>query len=119
MTSFIRFCGLLVVFLIFSPVSVIAQSADTGSAQKAVLVTGASTGIGRKITEVFADKGYFVYAGARKQKDLDALNAIANVQAYGRDGLDFRLPPERAAADARGTGLRTATSRRRSASPTT
>lgn len=85
MTSFIRFCGLLVVFLIFPPVSVIAQSADTGSAQKAVLVTGASTGIGRKITEVFADKGYFVYAGARKQKDLDALNAIANVQAIKLD----------------------------------
>ncbi len=40
--------------------------------QKAVLVTGASTGIGRKITEVFASQGHFVYAGARKQKDMDA-----------------------------------------------
>lgn len=61
-----------------------AFAADHGG-QKAVLVTGASTGIGRKITEVLADKGYFVYAGARKQKDIDALNAIKNVQAVKLD----------------------------------
>jgi NAD(P)-dependent dehydrogenase (short-subunit alcohol dehydrogenase family) len=75
----------LVVLLTFAPINAIAQSADAGTEQKAVLVTGASTGIGRKITEVFADKGYFVYAGARKQKDLDALNAIENVQAIKLD----------------------------------
>jgi NAD(P)-dependent dehydrogenase (short-subunit alcohol dehydrogenase family) len=40
---------------------------------KAVLVTGASTGIGRKITERLAADGYFVYAGARKEADLKAL----------------------------------------------
>ncbi len=63
-------------------------SADTNTAQekqKAVLVTGASTGIGRKITEVLAANGYFVYAGARKQKDLDALNEIENVQSIRLD----------------------------------
>lgn len=54
-------------------------------APKAVLVTGASTGIGRKITEHLASRGYFVYAGARKQADLDALNAIKNVQAVRLD----------------------------------
>jgi NADPH:quinone reductase-like Zn-dependent oxidoreductase len=37
-------------------------------APKAVLVTGASSGIGRKITEVLAGRGYFVYAGARKNR---------------------------------------------------
>jgi NAD(P)-dependent dehydrogenase (short-subunit alcohol dehydrogenase family) len=50
-----------------------------------VLVTGASTGIGRKITEHLAARGYFVYAGARKQADLDALGAIKNVQALKLD----------------------------------
>lgn len=55
------------------------------SAQKAVLVTGASTGIGRKIAENLAASGHFVYAGARKQKDLDALNAIENIQAIRLD----------------------------------
>ena len=38
--------------------------------QRAVLVTGASTGIGREITERLAADGYFVYAGARKEADL-------------------------------------------------
>lgn len=53
--------------------------------QKAVLVTGASSGIGRKITEVLAHQGYFVYAGARKEADLIALNKIPNVQSVRLD----------------------------------
>lgn len=85
MKSIIHLSGLLVVLLVFTPVNVSAQSAGQDDAQKAVLVTGASTGIGRRITEVFADKGYFVYAGARKQADLDALNAMENVQAIKLD----------------------------------
>jgi NAD(P)-dependent dehydrogenase (short-subunit alcohol dehydrogenase family) len=59
--------------------------APAAESPKAVLVTGASTGIGRKITEHLAAKGYFVYAGARKQADLDALGAIKNVQAVKLD----------------------------------
>ena len=62
-----------------------AGFADDSNEQKAVLVTGASTGIGRHVTEALAADGYFVYAGARKQKDLDALNAIPNVQAIRLD----------------------------------
>ncbi len=54
-------------------------------AQRAVLVTGASTGIGRKITEHLASRGHFVYAGARKQADLDALGKIRNVQPIKLD----------------------------------
>jgi NAD(P)-dependent dehydrogenase (short-subunit alcohol dehydrogenase family) len=53
--------------------------------QKAILVTGASTGIGRKITERLAAHGYFVYAGARKETDLQALGAIPNVRAVRLD----------------------------------
>jgi NAD(P)-dependent dehydrogenase (short-subunit alcohol dehydrogenase family) len=53
--------------------------------EKAVLVTGASSGIGRKITEHLAGRGYFVYAGARKAKDLDELNKIENVQSIRLD----------------------------------
>jgi NAD(P)-dependent dehydrogenase (short-subunit alcohol dehydrogenase family) len=52
---------------------------------KAVLVTGASTGIGRAITGRLANDGYFVYAGARKDEDLKALGAINNVQAVRLD----------------------------------
>jgi NAD(P)-dependent dehydrogenase (short-subunit alcohol dehydrogenase family) len=71
-----------------------AEEPATGSA-KAVLVTGASTGIGRKITERLAADGYFVYAGARKDADIAALNAIRNVQALR---LDVTKPDEIAAA---------------------
>jgi NAD(P)-dependent dehydrogenase (short-subunit alcohol dehydrogenase family) len=53
--------------------------------QKAVLVTGASTGIGRMITEDLAAQGIFVYAGARKAKDLEALDALDNVQSIRLD----------------------------------
>jgi NAD(P)-dependent dehydrogenase (short-subunit alcohol dehydrogenase family) len=60
-------------------------AAPAAVSQKAVLVTGASTGIGRSITEHLAADGYFVYAGARKDSDLAALNAIKNVQALRLD----------------------------------
>lgn len=65
----------------------IANEAQTSAPkqQRAVLVTGASTGIGRKITERLAADGYFVYAGARKEEDLKALGAIKNVQALRLD----------------------------------
>ena len=53
--------------------------------QKAVLVTGASSGIGRKITETLASRGYFVYAGARSEEDLRDLNQIENVQSIRLD----------------------------------
>ena len=52
---------------------------------KSILVTGASTGIGRNLTETLAENGYHVYAGARKDKDLAALNAIDNVTAVRLD----------------------------------
>jgi len=37
---------------------------------KPILITGASSGIGRKTLEMLIDKGHFVYAGARKEKDI-------------------------------------------------
>ena len=63
--------------------------------QRAVLVTGASSGIGRKITERLADAGYFVYATARKDADIEALGHIKNVQPLR---LDVTSPQDVAAA---------------------
>src|SRR3569833_2685684 len=63
--------------------------------QRAVLVTGASSGSGRKITERLASRGFFVYAGARSQKDLDELSKIANVQSVR---LDVTVPSDISAA---------------------
>jgi len=53
--------------------------------QKAVLITGASTGIGRNMAERLAGEGYFVYAGARKDKDLAELDALENTKAVRLD----------------------------------
>jgi NAD(P)-dependent dehydrogenase (short-subunit alcohol dehydrogenase family) len=64
--------------------------APGASGQKAVLVTGASSGIGRKITERLAADGHYVYAGARKEVDLKDLAAIKNVQAVKLDVTDAK-----------------------------
>jgi NAD(P)-dependent dehydrogenase (short-subunit alcohol dehydrogenase family) len=60
-------------------------SAAGPSNQKAVLVTGASSGIGRNIAARLASAGYFVYAGARKDQDIEALSAMENVQGVRLD----------------------------------
>jgi len=59
--------------------------AQDATKQAAVLVTGASSGIGRKITELLAAKGHYVYAGARKQQDIEELSAIPNVEGIRLD----------------------------------
>jgi NAD(P)-dependent dehydrogenase (short-subunit alcohol dehydrogenase family) len=62
-----------------------AAIADTTPEQKAVLITGASSGLGRVMAETLAANGYFVYAGARKDKDLEELTAIENIQGVRLD----------------------------------
>jgi len=65
--------------------AIAGESEAIRSEQQVVLVTGASTGIGRAIAEKLASEGYFVFAGARKQADLDALDAIENIRAVRLD----------------------------------
>lgn len=77
-----------ITILILSCAALLANQnalAEAAPGQKAVLVTGASTGLGRTMTEAMAAQGYFVYAGARKDKDIEELNAIENVQAIRLD----------------------------------
>jgi NAD(P)-dependent dehydrogenase (short-subunit alcohol dehydrogenase family) len=61
------------------------EAQETPGQGRAVLITGASSGIGLRTTEVLAANGFHVYAGARKQADLDMLNAIDNVEAVRLD----------------------------------
>ena len=79
--------------LLFLAVAPLAAQQPT--AQRAVLVTGASSGIGRKITELLASQGHFVYAGARKAEDIAALSKINNVQGVK---LDVNVDSDIAAA---------------------
>jgi len=60
----------------------------TGQDRPAVLVTGSSSGIGLKITEVLSANGYFVYAGARSADDLARLDAMENVTSIRLDVTD-------------------------------
>jgi NADP-dependent 3-hydroxy acid dehydrogenase YdfG len=51
----------------------------------AVLITGTSTGIGLRMTEVLSQNGFFVYAGARKPADLERLDGMENVKSIRLD----------------------------------
>lgn len=59
--------------------------AEEHAVQKAVLVTGASTGIGLRIAETLAKEGFYVYAGARKAEDLARLDAMSNIRSVKLD----------------------------------
>lgn len=70
-----------------------APGKTSSPTQKAVLVTGASSGIGRHIAAKLASEGYFVYAGARNAEDLKELSAITNIEGIRldvtrQDGID-------------------------------
>ena len=81
-----KYFVLLVVLVIF--VTPLQAQPQQAGAQKSVLITGASTGLGRAMAELLASEGHFVYAGARKDKDMAELNAIENIQAVRLDVTD-------------------------------
>jgi len=86
----------LVLALVIGHDAVAADAKPADDSQRlAVLVTGASAGIGRKVAERLAAEGYFVFAGARKEQDLKALDAIPNVLGVR---LDVTSPADVAAA---------------------
>lgn len=61
------------------------ETEAASASQKSVLVTGASSGIGLNITEVLAARGVHVWAGARKEADLERLDAMKNVTSIRLD----------------------------------
>jgi len=52
---------------------------------RAVLVTGASSGIGRATVELLSSRGCPVWAGARRAEDLGSLSGLANVTPLSLD----------------------------------
>ena len=74
---------LIILFLVFTgPINAYAaQDAQI----KSILVTGATTGLGRNLAETLASKGHHVYAGARTDQEMAELNAIKNITAVRLD----------------------------------
>lgn len=85
-----RFAAIAAILVSWPPAFAFAQQAP-----RAVLVTGASSGLGRAITERLAASGFFVYAGGRTPAELADLNTIKNVQAVR---LDVTSPSDIAAS---------------------
>ena len=67
----------------FAPTLVAQPAAD--APMRTVLVTGASSGIGRVIAERLAQEGWFVWAGARSADDIAALSARPNMRGVRLD----------------------------------
>ena len=74
-----------IVVLALAILTVFSATVHAQAPRGAVVVTGAPSGIGRRITERLASNGYWVYAGARTQQEIDELNAIKNVEAVRLD----------------------------------
>ena len=81
MSKFLQFVAAVAtsIVLLAAPQAVVAEHHES------ILITGASTGIGRHLAETLAENGYHVYAGARKDKDLAELDAIDNITAVQLD----------------------------------
>jgi len=79
---------LSLLFVLLAAAMIDRAEAIEVNGSKAVLVTGANSGIGRKVTERLVADGYFVFATARKEEDLKALGAIRNVQPIRLDVTD-------------------------------
>ena len=62
-----------------------AHHGDANSHQKAVLVTGASSGLGLSMTQELSENGFFVYAGVLHKDEMQAMNEMDNVTAVQFD----------------------------------
>lgn len=56
--------------------------------RKAILVTGASTGIGRYLAHYLAERGHLAYAAVRKDTDFAALSGLENIVPIMLDVTD-------------------------------
>lgn len=74
--------------------------------RKAILVTGASTGIGRYLAHYLAELGDLVYAAVRQDTDFEALSGIENIVPIELDVTDVaQIETAVTHITAQGTGL--------------
>ncbi len=75
----------LALVLLGSSLAVYAAPPAPQQPTQAIVVTGASSGIGREIALTLSRGGYFVYAGARKPADIEALSRLPNIEGIRLD----------------------------------
>ncbi|GAA6150892.1 SDR family oxidoreductase [Pseudoteredinibacter isoporae] len=75
----------VMVIMSFAGFSQAAKEQTDTAAQKAILVTGASSGIGLRMTQLLSQNGFYVYAGVLHKDEMGALNALDNVTAVQFD----------------------------------
>jgi short-subunit dehydrogenase len=63
----------------------LASTAQNPDPRGSILITGATSGIGRNLAESLASDGHHVYAGARTDAEMAELNAIENITAIRLD----------------------------------
>lgn len=74
--------------------------------QKAILITGASTGIGRHLAHYLAERNHKVYAAVRKEADFVALSGMPNIVPLKLDVTNLEeIDTAVAHITAQGTGL--------------
>ena len=64
------------------------QTNRMAQAQKSILITGCSTGIGRDAAETLHRKGWRVFAACRQQQDVEALKEQGLIDALQLDYED-------------------------------
>ena len=70
-TATLALAGLTTMLALAAAPAAAPAASDLQAQERAVLVTGATSGIGLKMTEVLAANGFFVYAGGRKAEDAE------------------------------------------------
>lgn len=73
----------MILFISFSGHS--AHHGEAKTHQKAVLVTGSSSGLGLRMTQELSKNGFFVYAGVLHKDEMKVMNAMENVTAVQFD----------------------------------
>ncbi|MWD25979.1 SDR family NAD(P)-dependent oxidoreductase [Aquicoccus sp. SCR17] len=83
-----------------------APEARPGTQKDAVLITGATSGLGLRMAEVLSQEGFFVYAGARKPEDMRRLDRMPNVKSVRLDvTIEADIEAAVAFIEAEGRGL--------------
>ncbi|MBT5185399.1 MAG: SDR family NAD(P)-dependent oxidoreductase [Kordiimonadaceae bacterium] len=106
MKTFLKITFVLAMIIALPTTTPLSAMQDTDPGQKAVLITGTSSGFGRASTELLSAKGYFVYAGVLNSEEAKIWADNPNVKALI---LDVTKPSDIAAAvkvvEAEGRGL--------------